>query len=141
MVAAPGKARENEEFLRMWMARIEADQRLPRAMDLNGALVRLGNREAIRTVVVNLGVLQSEIADLGGAHVSLSSLQDIVQSMHRELTDARDRSKEEIVDALEEKHLEDVQAASRALPWILDWMERNTASFPEHLPGVLSPAW
>lgn len=72
---------------------------------------------------------------------SLGGLQDIVKALLRGLTDGGGRSKQEIVDALAEKGLGDALSGNPGLPWILDWMEQNLTSFPEHLPGVVSPAW
>jgi len=142
LVDAPGKARKLEEdAVEKWGALKQADERLPAAMDLNGALVQLGNRAALRTVVANLHVLQAEIADLEGWHTTLDGLRDMVKSLLRGLVDARDRSKHEIEDALVEKHLEVPLPKDRSVPWLLDWMEHNVEAFPEHLPGVVSPAW
>lgn len=137
VVAAPAEAREIDDITDKVVALREADERLPAAMDVNGTLVRLGNRAAIRTVIVNLTVLQAEVAEFEG----WSSFRNIAEPLLRRLTEARTRSKEEIGVALSEKNPGRPLPDPFVVPLLLDWLQQNIELFPEHLPGVLSPAW
>jgi hypothetical protein len=137
LVSAPARAREIEDITDKVVALRDADERLPEAMDVNGTLVRLGNREAVRTVIVNLTVLQAEIAEFE----QWDSFPHIAKPLLRGLEEARIRSKGEIAAALSEKAMQSTLPDPSMVLTFLEWLQQNLELFPEHLPGVSSPAW
>ena len=146
VIDAPAKARETEDALEAFLELEEAREKLPSAMDLNAPLVRLGNREAVQTVIENLTALQAEVADLERSRSSLSGttvvgLKNMTEARLRQLRESAERTTQEIASALSER-------ASSAPPperfqpsTLLEWLEKNVESFPERLPGIDSPAW
>jgi hypothetical protein len=144
-VAGPAKALKIEGTVECWLALHEARKKLPAAMDVNAPLVRLRNREAVRAVITNLTVLQAEIADLEHSRSSLSdvlpSVREMENAMLRALDEARSRTKEEMAAALAESPPGVPLPDPFVVPMLLDWLQQNLELFPEHLPGVVSPAW
>ena len=136
VVAAPGQARKIEDFIDKVTALRHADQKLPYAMDVNVALVRLGSRAALGTVIANLGVLRAELTEFEG----LADFPRIQQPALRLLIEARKRSVEGIAGILTGRSSRPL-AEPLTLPKIEGLLSECLATAPEKLPGVASLAW
>jgi len=135
VVAAPGQARKIKDIIDKVTALRHADQKLPYAMDVNVALVRLGSRAALSTVIKNLGVLGAELTEFEG----LAGSPRIQQPALRLLIEARVRSVEGIEGILNERSRPLPEPLT--LPGLEGVLSECLATAPEKLPGVTSPVW
>jgi len=125
-------------------------------LDTTVALGRLGSRQALRTAMASLRARQRRIVGLDGYCADLEQSlgpPQIQYQRHYEtlLVDAKaDIERLEADGESVQNWLITVLAEADHDPPVPDtwaphvlgvWLKRNLDSFPEHLPGVTSPAW
>jgi hypothetical protein len=114
----------------------------------DGALVRLGNRTAVRALAEsiagcerNRALVQKEVDDWKARAIPGTTLgMALAQKALEELQAADFRARQELITLFAERGLTAPGTSANSAVWRA-WIEENIRAFPEHLPGLSSPAW
>jgi DNA repair exonuclease SbcCD ATPase subunit len=114
----------------------------------NLALARLGSRRAVEAVIdgvrCNDQALAQARASVDSRRSLLSSAPEILQGFEQELKQIEDgiaASNRDIVSALAEHGVRPPAPPHDSYDDWVRWFEANEERFPQHLPGITSPAW
>lgn len=111
-----------------------------------GALVRLGNRKAMRSLIDSFLACDRDMAEVAEnaerlyPRAQTTLRQALALHLVEDKQTAFSKARAELETLLAERGMTPPHAFANTADWI-KWIEENIQAFPERLPGLSSPAW